>query len=70
MSPPGSLWSWACGCGATGGPVAPQQETSSRLDLAANTMTATPNRFSRRVVLGVSSFNRRVYLPLVIRSQP
>ena len=58
MSQPGSLWSWTCGCGATGPRVGLQQEPSRRPDLAANTVTATPNRFSRRAVPGESSFNR------------
>lgn len=40
------------------------KEDSSVVDTAANTITATPNHFSRWAVLGET---RRVYLPLVMR---
>jgi len=40
------------------------KESSSMVDTAANTVTASPNHFSRWAVLGET---RRVYLPLVLR---
>ncbi len=46
------------------------QEPTSRLDVAANTVTATPRRFSTWAVLGEAKPGGRVYLPLVNRKGP
>ena len=46
------------------------QEPTSRLDAAANTVTATPTRFSTWAVLGEAQPGGRVYLPLLTRSGP
>jgi Leucine-rich repeat (LRR) protein len=45
-------------------------EPTSRLDAAADTITATPNRFSTWTVLGEALPGENVYLPLVTRSGP
>ncbi len=46
------------------------QESTSRLDVKAYTVTATPNRFSTWAVLGEAMPGVKVYLPLVIRPGP
>ena len=46
------------------------EEPTSRLDAAANTVTATPSRFSTWAVLGQARPGGRVYLPLVTRGGP
>jgi Leucine-rich repeat (LRR) protein len=46
------------------------QEPTSRLDVEAYTLTATPSHFSTWAVLGEARSRSGVYLPLLIRSGP
>ena len=46
------------------------QEPTSRLDAEANTVTATPKRFSTWAVLGEARSGGKVYLPLLTQSGP
>jgi Leucine-rich repeat (LRR) protein len=46
------------------------QEPTSQLDAAADTVTATPNRFCTWAVLGEAMPGRKLYLPLLTHSGP